>query len=92
MSLGKVLRATFSNWCQQTSIAGINNIAQSKSYIKKFYWFILFCVGCYITVNSLVSTVLDYRAFDVTTSNDLEYKTSVPFPAISICNLNRLIP
>ena len=53
MSLGKVLRATFSNWCQQTSIAGLNNIANSKSNIKKIYWFILFCVGCYITVNSL---------------------------------------
>ena len=91
MSLLRIIWETSVNWCHSTSIAGLAKGVQSKSYYKKAYWFSLFCIGAYFTLNSLILTINDYFEYDVSTSTDLEFQRSVVFPAVSICNLNRLV-
>ena len=89
MGLFQVLWKTFLNWCGDTSIAGLSKGVSSKSYFKKAYWLCLFAIGAYFTIEGVVQTITDYTKYEVTTSNDLLFKSSVPFPAISICNQNR---
>ena len=91
MGLIQVLWKTFLNWCEDTSIAGLSKGVSSKSNLKKAYWLCLFTIGAYCTIEGVVQTITDYKRYEVTTSNDLLFKSSVPFPAISICNQNRYI-
>ena len=91
MGLSRVVWATFIDWCHDTSIAGISKTVQSRSYFKKIYWLILFIIGAYFTISNTISTFEDYFLYEVSTSNDLTFNNSVQFPAVSICNQNRLV-
>ena len=89
MGLKKVLGGTLADFCSKTSIAGINNVVNRDSYLKKAYWLSLFIGGCFLTFQGLIDTFINYFEREVTTSTDLTHMPSVIFPAVSICNLNR---
>ena len=89
MGLAKRLWSTFIDWCKETSIAGLGKGVSSKSNVKKAYWIILFLIGTYYTILNVIVTFQDYFQYEVTTDTALSFEKSVPFPAISICNLNR---
>ena len=89
MGLAKRLWGTFLDWCTETSIAGLGKGVSSKSNLKKAYWIILFLIGTYYTILNVIVTFQDYFQFEVATDTSLSFEKSVPFPAISICNLNR---
>ena len=89
MGFGKVVGATLLEFGKQTSIAGIGNTIARKSYAKKIYWGVLFVVMLVATLQGLITTILSYYKYEVTTSTDLDHVPSVIFPAISICNLNK---
>ena len=91
MTVGKVLYNTFINWCRETSIACLSKSVRSKSFLKKAYWLLLFFAGAYFTIDNLYRTVTTYLKYEVKTSNDLTFKTSILFPAVSICNQNRYV-
>ena len=91
MGFGKVVGATLLEFGKQTSIAGIGNTIARKSYAKKIYWGVLFVVMLFATLQGLISTILSYYKYEVTTSTDLDHVPSVIFPAISICNLNKYV-
>ena len=90
MTLLRVIRHTIIEWCQETSIAGLGRTAKSdSSFFKKAYWFILFLIGTVLTFQNLYGVIYEYLQYNVSTSNDLSFETSIPFPAVSICNQNR---
>ena len=74
----------------KTSIAGLANAYASESTSKKIYWGFLFLVGLVITFVALAQTVFDYLEFEVSTTIDLRSDSTVPFPAVSICNQNKV--
>jgi hypothetical protein len=90
MGLCRVVWDTFVNFGEESSIAGLSHAVHRKNYCKKVYWLVLFAIGLYATFHGLIGTITDYLKFDVTTSTDLTHKPSVIFPAVSICNLNKL--
>ncbi len=77
---------TFGREC---SISGINNAARAKSAIRAVYWLAIFTIFMVLTVRQLISVITDFYNYPVVTNIDLDHKSSVMFPAISICNLNR---
>ena len=90
MTLLKDIQHTSAEWCKETSIAGLGKTVKSEfSYFKRAYWFILFLVGFVFTFSNLYSVIYEYLQYRVSTSNDLTFETSIPFPAVSICNQNR---
>ena len=42
------------------------------------------------TIYSVFDNIKTYLAYGIVTSTDLSHKTSIIFPAVSICNLNRV--
>ena len=89
MGFGRVIGQTFNTFIDQTSIAGLSNAAQRKSLAKKVYWSVLFVLGVFFTFEGLIENVISYYEYEVTTSTDLTHMSSVEFPAVSICNLNK---
>ena len=90
MTLLRVIQHTSAEWCQEASIAGLGKAVKSdSSCFKKAYWFMLFLVGTVLTFQTLYGVIYEYLQYNVSTSNDLSFETSIPFPAVSICNQNR---
>ena len=90
MTLLRVIWHTSTQWCQETSIAGLGKtVKNDSSYFKKAYWFILFLIGSIWTCYNLYGVINEYFKYSVSTSNDLTFETSIPFPAVTICNQNR---
>ena len=74
---------------KNSSCPNLGKGVSSKSNLKKAYWIILFLIGTYYTILNVIVTFQDYFQYEVTTDTALSFEKSVPFPAISICNLNR---
>ena len=91
MVLLEKLKKTFVQFCSKTSIAGISNAYQSKSLIKKVYWSTLFLVFLGLTVKGVFDNIAAYYEYAVVTSTDLVSKNSIEFPAVTICNHNKLV-
>ena len=90
MGVWKVVGDTLFHFGDQTSIAGLNNVCHRKSFGKKVYWSFLFAVFLAATIYSVFDNIKTYLDYGIVTSTDLSHKTSVIFPAVSICNVNRV--
>ena len=102
---------------KETSIAGISNAANSKSWVRAFIWSAIFIGLAVLTVqgivevrfclcskileihhiaadndntNSVVQILVEFWEWPIVTSTDVSYKAKVDFPAVTICNLNRM--
>ena len=69
---------------------GLGNAAKAKSRQRCFIWLIIFSVFGYYTVDGIVKTFQDYYDYPVVTSTEIAYKAEVDFPAVTVCNLNRV--
>ena len=90
MSSFRVLAKILRDFGTETSISGINNAAQAKSKVRTAIWFIIFSVLGYYTAIGICDIVVEYYEYPVITNTDLTYKPEVDFPAVTICNLNRV--
>ena len=89
MGLKHVLKNTLFNFGQKTSIGGLANFVAAETIGKKAYWLILFLLGVFLTLYGIVTVILSFLEYEVVTSTDMFYETSLKMPAISVCNLNR---
>lgn len=89
MTVLRIVGETLSAFGNDTSIAGLNNAAKSKSTVRKAYWVVIFSVLFYFTASGIVSVVDDFLSYPVVTSINLDNKASVAFPAVTVCNHNR---
>ena len=58
--------------------------------ISKLIWFVLLVVGSSMTFYALYNVSSDYLAFEISTKVTLETVSSQEFPAVTVCNHNRL--
>ena len=62
----------------------------ASSWPRTLYWLLVFSVFFGLTLQGLVSVVLDYYSHPFDTGTELNHESSVDFPAITLCNLNRI--
>ena len=86
----EVVSQTLREFGSETSISGINNSAKGNSRIRSSIWLTVFAVLAYFTVAGIYDIVLEFFEYPVITNTDLTYKSEVDFPAVTICNLNRV--
>ena len=86
----EVVIRTLRVFCEETSIAGVNNAAKGKSRARSIVWVVIFGVLAYFTVVGIEEIVLEYYSYPVITNTDLTHRSEVDFPAVTICNLNRV--
>ena len=91
MGVGSVIWNITLSYGRESSIAGFNNAFKAKSRIRSFLWITIFAVLGIMTIVQFVNVIVDYYQYPVITMIDLSHKPSVPFPAVTVCNLNRLL-
>lgn len=84
-----ITKRTLVDFGRNSSIVGISHAARSKSYLRAVIWLTLFFVGVVFTVRGIWQTVQDYTSNPYLTTTEMTFETSVEFPAVTICNLNR---
>ena len=70
----------------------------NKSLCEESLRYQICCLACYLccaclcnaTINGISDIVLDYLKYPVITNTDITYRSQVDFPAVTICNLNRV--
>ena len=73
-----------------TSLGGCTQFLASKDKISKLLWAVLTLIGVIFTLISLERNINDYFAYDVTVSISVTDNTTLKFPTVTICNLNRV--
>ena len=71
-------------------MAGLSHAAKAPSRARSLYWLALFLAGLVFTIRGMVALVQEFQGYPVVTSSKLITRSSVPFPAITLCNLNRV--
>jgi hypothetical protein len=73
-----------------TSVGGLTHTRNSDNQISRSFWIIIFVIGCILTFISIQSTVSSYLEFDVNVGVKLEQSNGLSFPAVTICNANKV--
>ncbi len=71
-------------------MAGLSHAAKAPSRARSLYWLALFLAGLVFTIRGMAALVQEFQGYPVVTSSKLTTRSSVPFPAITLCNLNRV--
>ncbi len=87
---GGVAWTTLVSFGKESSIAGFNNACKAGSKLRSIYWLAVFAVGIGLTAKGMYDVISDYYTYPYTTSTDITHNTSILFPAVSICPLNRV--
>jgi len=90
MGIFKIISVTWSDFCSKTSIGGLCNVGFTNSFIRKTYWLVVFTILSMITLPSFRATITSYLEYQVVTNTELTYRSNINFPAVTICNFNRL--
>ncbi|XP_063915457.1 pickpocket protein 28-like [Zophobas morio] len=78
----------FTEFSNNTGIHGFKYMGEpERSFIEKFYWFILFCASLYFCIYLIVHTWSSVLVSFVQTPTPV---WQVPFPAITICPENKV--
>ena len=84
-----IIWKTTVNYLKGSSLSGVSHAANSRSLVQCSYWLVIFTAGLVMTVMSIKDLMDDYYSYPVVTSSDLKHETSIYFPAVTVCNLNR---
>ena len=72
-------------------ISGLSHAAKSRSHARALYWLVVFLAGLALTLRVLAVLINEFLDYPVVTSSEIATQSSVAFPAITICNLNRQV-
>lgn len=72
----------------QSEIPGFREIFASDSYLRKFCWIVAFLVMTVLSLNDTIELIAEYYNYPITV--DVRHRDSarLPFPAVTVCNLN----
>ena len=73
-----------------TTIGGLGQTLTSDEKHWKFAWAILTSVALAFTIQGAEKTIVEYLAYNVTTSFSIAHKPHIELPSITICNNNRV--
>ena len=82
--------ANFKSKHTEPLVQEIPSALYSSFGVRVLYWLAILGVGGYFTLTGLLNVIQDYWRYPSVTSNELVTKTSVTFPAVTVCNLNRI--
>ena len=73
-----------------TTIGGLGQTLTSDEKHWKCAWAILTCVALVFTIQGAEKTIVEYLAYNVTTSFSISHKPHIELPSVTICNNNRV--
>ena len=83
-------RETWSWFKSFTTISGLGQTFASTEKHWKGLWGILTLSLIILTGYSVIQTLAEYFAFEVTTSFSIDHTHGLDIPSVTICNINRV--
>lgn len=71
----------------ESGVPGLSHITSSGG-VRKFFWTSIVLIFVALTVHDLIDLIQDYVQYPVTVNVRVADSRVLPFPAITICNLN----
>ncbi|XP_054709162.1 acid-sensing ion channel 5-like [Uloborus diversus] len=84
------LKAVAKDLLTKSSIYAVSQLVTSTGFVRKALWFIVLCIGligCFYESYRFLSL---YFQYPVVTTLGVENNFKIDFPAVTVCNLNRL--
>ncbi|GFN90133.1 acid-sensing ion channel 5 [Plakobranchus ocellatus] len=75
---------------QSTSMHGVQHIMRHRSVWRRMVWSVLVIGFVAWAAHNVYQIVSDYNSNPVQTSVSSEYQSKMNFPAVTVCNLNRI--
>jgi hypothetical protein len=86
----EVLAKTWHQYLTITTIPGLQNIYHASGRLSSCVWTLLCVIGFACTVRDVYTTTIEYLAYPVITSTTVDQVVALPFPSVTVCNLNRI--
>lgn len=83
-------RKKFEKYVTSTSTHGVKHIFTGKSKIRRAFWGFLFLFMAIACLQGIAQSIIFYVSTPSSTTVYTQHVTSLPFPAVTICNLNGL--
>lgn len=77
----------FTSLCSESGVPGLSHIFSVKG-TRRFVWAAVFIAFVGLTIRDLIDMIRDYAEFPVTVSVRVADSRVLPFPAVTVCNLN----
>lgn len=81
----------FKQWSQNITIHGFQHIFRSSIPLVRIMWTLLFSASIGLCIYVISMHVIHFLNYDVVTKIRVVEKDSLPFPAITICNINPFV-
>lgn len=82
-------RVTIATYAQRTTAHGVSRLYSSTS-TRRALWGLLVVLSTAFVIYQIVTLIQKYMAFAVDTELKVSYNRDMPFPAVTLCNLNAL--
>ena len=81
-------RGIVSNFAETATIHGVGHCVCSKSRSRRYVWLLIFLCGVGAWTYNVYLNFSKLLEHGVATKGSLRYTSSLPFPAVTICNIN----
>lgn len=71
-----------------SSVPGLREICHSDSFLRKIVWFIVFTLLGFLALRDIHQLLSEFYNYPVTVDVRLRESRKLPFPAVTVCNLN----
>ena len=89
-TVGKKYKNTWKWFFQNNSIGGLDHVTNADNIVSRVFWLILFLAGAGLTTYSTYNTIMNFFKYNTLTSVTMENHPLLQFPAVTICNSNRI--
>ncbi|XP_071496689.1 uncharacterized protein [Diadema antillarum] len=78
------------DFADSTTAHGLPRIVTSEKWYWKIFWFLIFGGAFYLFTTQALDILWDYRSYPYNTKIDVVTETTITFPSVTICNMNRM--
>ena len=82
------IAAAWKSFVEKTSLVGLSYINSSTNFFTRGLWILIFIGLVAATAWNTAKVVSEYLSYPVETTVTVESKSTVPFPAVTVCNRN----
>lgn len=75
---------------QNSSIYPLTQVVRTKSIVRKIWWICVLIIGIFGSAYQITAFLLRYLQYPVVVNLKVENKFILDFPAVTVCNLNRI--
>lgn len=75
---------------KKSSLYPLSQLVHAKSYLRKIWWMFVLLVGILGSIYQIAAFLLKYLEYPVVVDLNVENKFVLDFPAVTVCNLNRM--